>query len=1048
MHRVFLAFTAVIALVPSIAAGERLPIRAYTTTDGLAHNDVNKIVHDRRGFLWFATNDGLSRFDGYSFSHYSVEQGLPHRTVTDLLQTSSGELWVATFGGVVRFHPEGRPDARVVQANDVRGAPPMFSVVVPGDTDPRARAVTVLLEARDGTIWCGTRKGLFRLERTRGTLALLPIEIGIPDNKWESGYLNDLLEDEYGSLWVAGTTGLYRRWPDGATARYTASDRLPSDYLEELLQDRRGRLWVASRTGGLFRLAVDGSRKPPITVEHYGGFWALCLLQTSDGKFWVGTPTGLLEFSPDADDSAARFRVYVRRNGLTHDGVTTLAEDSDGNLWIGTDVAGGMKLARNGFVTYTEQDGLLAALDVFDDATGDVYVRALTVWGTPVHTYPPSKSAARTAGGYANRWGHLTRHGFEWFQPGPPFGFGWVGNGVTVQTRAGEWWIAGDVGIYRFPASPSFARLESLRRSQTYTLRDGLAAEQAYRIFEDSKGNIWISSIGRSFGLARWEPATRVLRDIANAPGLPPADELARSFGEDRSGSVWIGFSTGAARYQSGHFRFFSARDGLPAGNIVDIYTDLDGRIWLGSSQGGLIRVDDSNPERPVFTAYTTSQGLSGNSVEAITEDLYGRIYAATGRGLDQLDPKTGRVRHFTAADGLAPGAVVTAFRDRTGTLWFATYQGLSRFSPPPPSRSVPPGVFVTGLTVAGEPRTVSAIGDTEIAVPDLRHDANQLDITFVAPGFAPGESLRYQYRLEGAAGEWSPLTTRRNVSYASLSPGTYRFLVRAVNADGVTSSTSAAVGFTVMPPLWQRWWFLSLIALAVTASVLMLHKYKVARVLEIERVRTRIATDLHDDVGANLTRIAILSEVARQQPRRDAPELDGPLSSIADIARESVATMSDIVWAITPERDTLREMVRRMRSQAEEVFESRDIRVILDLPDLDQPTRLGVDIRRDLYLVFKEAINNAARHSACSTVAITLRATGSDLSLEVTDDGVGFDLARGSEGNGLGSMRRRADRLGGSLDVVSVPGGGTTVRLRMPIRESAVRAHPTPKGR
>jgi signal transduction histidine kinase len=251
-----------------------------------------------------------------------------------------------------------------------------------------------------------------------------------------------------------------------------------------------------------------------------------------------------------------------------------------------------------------------------------------------------------------------------------------------------------------------------------------------------------------------------------------------------------------------------------------------------------------------------------------------------------------------------------------------------------------------------------------------------------------------------------------------------------------------------VLAPFWLRWWFVTVAALAVGAAALALHRYRLARTLELEQVRTRIATDLHDDIGANLTRIAILSEVARQQPGHRPTGLDAPLSSIADIARESVATMSDIVWAISPERDTLREVVRRMRDHAEEVFESRDIRVVLDMPDLTQPTRLGVDLRRDLYLVFKEALNNAARHSKCSTIAITLRATPSDLWLEVTDDGVGFDRGRNGEGNGLGSMRRRAERLGASLDVVSARGAGTSVRLRMPIRESVAAAHPTSKGR
>ena len=313
--------------------------------------------------------------------------------------------------------------------------------------------------------------------------------------------------------------------------------------------------------------------------------------------------------------------------------------------------------------------------------------------------------------------------------------------------------------------------------------------------------------------------------------------------------------------------------------------------------------------------------------------------------------------------------------------------------------------------------------------------------------GSGTGERLRYQYRLDGSDEDWGPLTERRGVTYASLSPGLYRFLVRAVNADGVSSPQPAVVTFTVLPPVWLRWWFLTLSAVAVAAAALALHRYRLARILELERMRTRIATDLHDDVGANLTRIAILSEVARQKPRAALLNLDAPLSSIADIARESVATMSDIVWAISPERDTLRDVVRRMRDHAEEVFEARDIRLLLDLPDL--PARLGVDIRRDLYLIFKEAVNNAARHSPCTAVAIVMRAEGTRLTLEVTDNGTGFEAAEETDGNGLASMRRRAARLGASLDVESGAGVGTVVRLTMTVPDwrSGV-ALPTQKGR
>jgi ligand-binding sensor domain-containing protein len=193
--RRFLLAILVTLTVPSIGRAERLPIRAYTTADGLAHNFVHRIVADSRGFLWFATEDGLSRFDGYSFSNFSVEQGLPHRTVTDLLETRSGELWVATFGGLARFRPDGLPAGRVVAANAPESAALMFATLLPAEAIPQAREVTVLREGDDGTIWCGTRNGLFRLDRAGSRYELRRVALPMPDDDPEQRYIKDIIED-------------------------------------------------------------------------------------------------------------------------------------------------------------------------------------------------------------------------------------------------------------------------------------------------------------------------------------------------------------------------------------------------------------------------------------------------------------------------------------------------------------------------------------------------------------------------------------------------------------------------------------------------------------------------------------------------------------------------------------------------------------------------------------------------------------------------------------------------------------------------------------
>jgi signal transduction histidine kinase len=322
----------------------------------------------------------------------------------------------------------------------------------------------------------------------------------------------------------------------------------------------------------------------------------------------------------------------------------------------------------------------------------------------------------------------------------------------------------------------------------------------------------------------------------------------------------------------------------------------------------------------------------------------------------------------------------------------------------------------------------VSAIGARAVSLGEFAPGQNQIEIDFVALGLAAGEVLRYQYRLEGAAGEWSAPSLLRTVNFGSLAHGQYRFLVRAINANGAMSAEPASVTFTILRPIWLRWWFLTLGGALLAAAVLSIHRYRVARVLELAAIRTRIATDLHDDIGANLTRISLLSEVT-------APGADQEsMASIGNIARESAGSMSDIVWAIDPKHESLADLIRRMRRHGEEVFALRDIELTFQAPVAPDGLRLGMDVRRDLLLIFKEAVSNAARHAHCSRVSIDLSIKDSRVVLIVADNGVGFDTAQASDGQGLASLRRRAQRLNATIDVQSRPRAGTTIVLHVPL--------------
>jgi len=1012
-------FAGLFLIVPQVS-GQRLPLKSYTVADGLPNNVINKIVRDSRGFLWFCTGEGLSRFDGYSFTNYGVDQGLPHTAVNDFLETRGGELWIATNGGLVLFNPKGDPLSRVMFASEKPQATPMFTTIIPEDNDRAARAVSVLVEDRSGTIWCGTMKHLYRLERNGNNFKLAQVDLGTKEI-----FILDLLEDRSGSLWIASFTGLYCRRADGQIEHFTKRDGLPDETIHDLLEDHQGRLWAATRSGGFFRFNSERASNFVSEAHNKGnGFatdWIFQLLETSDNRIWVATNQGLVEFHPDAAKTDERFRTYTPRNGLTFREITALNEDVSGNLWLGTNVTGAMKLEHHGFLTWDEQDGITTGNSVFGDRAGEICFRAF------VHT-------ENSAGGKTEQQlGVYDDRGFHWFMPNALAQTGWVFEQVTLQARSGEWWIGTGSGLYRFPATDKISEIKTARPLQVYTTAEGLASMQVFRLFEDSTGAIWISTIGAPNGLARWQAANSKLDDFGNASGLPSSkDDLARAFGEDAFGNVWIGFGGGVARYRSGTFKFFTTNEGLPPGGIQSIYSDHAGRLWLGSLRSGLIRIDHPESERAVFVTYSTAQGLSSNSTEAVTEDLQGRIYVGTGRGLDQLDPETDHIKHFSTFDGLASGAMSAAFRDRSGALWFGTQKGLSRFVPESSRSPSAPPIMISGLRVMGATQHVSALGESELLLPDLRAGQNQIQIDFVGLSFAVGDVLRYQYKFEGS--EWSAPTEQRMVNFASLSPGRYQFLVRAVNSEGATSAQPAVVTFTILLPVWQRWWFVTLVVLSLAALSYAGYRYRLRRLIELERVRTRIASDLHDDIGSNLSLIAGLSEMLRLQMRQVDGQIAERLSVIANASRQSVEAMGDIVWAVNPKRDNVIDLGHRMRRFANDSLTARNIEFHFTAPKPNQNVKINAEVRREVFLVFKEGINNIARHSECKTASGTLKIERGTIVLELSDDGQGFDGANLGHGHGLESMRRRAERLGGKIEFSSQTGKGTTMILTAPI--------------
>ena len=996
-----LLLTAALVCAAAVRA-ERLSIKTYTVADGLLRDSVTRVKQDSRGFLWFCTPDGVSRFDGYGFTNFRPEDGLPDRHANDFLETTSGVYLIATDNGVARLNPKG-----------VRGSAenPLFTVYVP--ENPKSKSVGVLYEDRSGTVWAGTNDGLYRLNE-KFELENVPL----PTTSSESIGIGTLLEDKKGSLWIGSWDRLFRRLPSGEIEVYSQANGLPPGGVNVLFQDASGQMWIGMRPGvpsGLLKVVADPAPNRSLVERSYttaDGLvspWITGLDQSEDGKFWVSTASGLCLWQGDGSGSACQN--YIPKSELCGYGVSNLVEDRDGNLWFGTS-CGAKKLIKYGFTTFSTEDGfkIPAVNSIFENRDGELFASV----------NPGVRYLSRFDG---NKFIHLERNLTE---KGKYSGWGWMH--TVWQDSAGAWWIPSGDGLYRSPPNTDFKKLSTATLSKVKT---GAQLDQVFRLFEDSRGDIWIVTIGGASELLRWERSTGTWHNHTSEVGFS-STRTGAAFAEDPQGNLWIssGSDSGDSaliRYHDGSFKVFTQAEGVPPGWTRDLHVDHQGKLWLANTAVGLMRLDDTNSDVLNFAHYTTADGLSSNGVYCVTDDDFGRIYVGSGRGLDRLDPVTGQVENFTQADTLPGSNVEVAYRDRTGALWFSTNGGLVRLIPEPARVRKAPIAFITGVRSAGVSQPVSIVGEQSIAALDLGSDQSNVSVDFVGLGATLGERLRYEYRIKGE--DWTP-TSERTLNFANLSAGDYKFEVRAVSADRLYSDP-VFLSFRVESPIWQRWWFVLAVSIFVAGIVYLAYRNRIQRLLEMERMRTRIATDLHDDIGSNLTRISILSEVARQKSGNGNGDL---LSSIANIARESVASMNDIVWAVTPEHDSLLDLTRRMRLHAEEVFAFRDIELRFEAPESDTGLRLGVGVRRDLLLVFKEAVNNAARHSKCSKVSIDLKADLSQLVLEVIDNGRGFAENENESGQGLRSMRRRAATMGGEFTLDSDRELGTTVRLVLPL--------------
>lgn len=977
-------------VVAGVAGAQRLPLRCWGVRDGLAHARVNAILQDARGYLWLATGEGLSRFDGYAFRSFGVADGLGHPVVNDIAEDEAGGLWVATNGGGIARIEEGPISASAGALRSVS--------LGPGPLDDAVNA----LVWRGRELWVAADGGVLRGRWTGTALEASRTVVAREDGAfWLSA-----LHDSRDRLWF-GVAGALLEVDGGSLRRHAYPEGVATATVENLSERPDGSLLVTTHSGiHVFRpqtAAEAAWRSLPLTLAPQQTLFDL--EQGAAGELWLATRQGLVRWRDGRQDT------FTTEHGLPDEHVRSLARDRDGNLWIGTNAGGVCRLAPQVAVSYTRAEGLPAPEVIRVVETREGRILALTTYSGAAEVRDEGVRLLR--GSEVPPWNTI---GGRLFQESS--GTWWAGTGVWFEPLEGS--------IYRLPRGPTpeFARAE--RVSGRMGLPEDWLREVSGAIVEDDEGALWLLVGDR--GLYRRAPGASEFEAALLEEGVA-------AFLPEPDGDLWYSTSTELKLRRGDKTWVLPAPSRALRSRAGALLRARDGRLWIGFHVLGLGRVRDAADRPPRIPRLTTAQGLLSDSIRALAEDARGRIWIGTGRGVQVLDPASGSLRRLTMADGLAGDQVHHLHLDRRGRMWVATATGLSRVDLSNEAVTPrPPPVYLTRVRAGGSEQPISPFGLPRLAGLRLVEPRNDLLVEFVGVSFAREGELRYQYRLAGAGDRWSDPAADRVLNFARLAPGSYRLEVRAVNEEGLVSERPAEVALRVLPPIWRRGWFLALVAATLATAVLWLHRQRVARLLALERVRGQIAADLHDDVGAGLSEIAILSEAARG---KETALSDSTLARVAERARSLRRALADTVWAVDPRRDRADELVRRMREVTHNLLGTDEIAVEFTAPPAERLARvpLAPDQRRDLLFLFQELIHNAARHAAASRVDVDLALTRGELRLTVHDDGQGFDPSGVTAGHGLASMRVRAERLGGRLEMAAAPGRGCATHLVVPLR-------------
>ncbi len=1015
-----LAFVSLIlSLLPARALDPAQPLRQYgqqlwQTDNGLPQNTVHAIRQTRDGYIWLATDGGLVRFDGVDFTLFDKRSAPAMRSnlIGALAETGDGTLWAATADGLLRRSqgslqtlgaanglPSG-PIADVVAADRdhlwaiapehvAYGAPDRFTLVT-GIDAPRngPEGMPIAAGAPDGSLWLATTHNLVHLIQGR-IAASLPVEA------------DAIAVARDGTLWLTSTNGLMRYRRDALSSiPLTGSSPDPS-HSSALCVGHDGTIYLATAHG----LAVlgAGTTSWKTSADGLPANSILHLYEDRQGALWMSTEDAVVRYAQ------GRFETLHARSGGA--GIQAFFEDREGNLWLGTDAAGLLELREQRFTTFTAADGL----------PGDV-----------IRTLFADKDGSIWAGTDGSGLAHLQR---------PNQGSTWQ----TITTRQG---LASNTilsltsqknGALAVGTPDGLDRLHDGRASPAArgdTLPDDFVRSLLY---DPADNSLWI---GTRRGLAHQTAAGVSVWNRSNGLGSDLVGALALD--RTRPGALWIGTRGGLSHLEAGRVTTLTAHDGLSSDVITALYQDASGALWIGTNGGGLSLLRDGH-----VSAFPTAASGLPEVIHSIVEDGRGNLWLGAATGIyrvarQQLDAFAGHTRThidvaaYSVADGMrineCSSGHPAAARTPDGELWFATLRGISVTNPERLEENhLPPPVVIENVTIDDQPAL--AEGSITIGPSHTRLSLHYAGLSYVAPS-----RVRYRYRLLGFDPNWIDAGTRRVAYYTNIPPGHYTFRVLAANNDGVWNDTGATLDIRVLPHTWQTWWFRTLLGLAVLLLGYQVYRMRVHNVeLRFNAVlaeRTRIAREIHDTLAQDIVGISVQLELVSRLLGSSVDAARTQLDTTRALVKSSLAEARSSIWNLRSAAAGADDLPARVNRAVKQAAASGPAKLRFQVRGTYRAAPAAVEDQ--LLRVAQEAVNNAMRHAAATTIHVTLRYDIRAVELSIEDDGRGFthDPTAFAEGRhfGLQGMQERATTIGGILRIASQPDDGARISLRVEI--------------